>query len=1590
MRNAFAEFCDALFNEELRPATLEKLQAAGLLPTSTAPPGSREDRVDLIKRLGFGALLELIYRFQFLSSARDIETVRSYVDNAPLRDQFVYEFLQNAQDAGATAARFEFHDDHVVVANNGAPFSPENFYSICSFRESNLQANHQHGRRIGKFGVGFKSVFRICKEPRILNWGEGWPEPVSFRLFVPGKVNEQYHKKLEPFRFSPMVPENDRPLFHRRVGYLFPVPEPLQDEQRRKWFAQARGDFAQGALFVLLFQRKLSSDDEEHLIARVEPESFLFIQLDRLEVQDLRNGQHRSRVWEKHAERLTDAGSVELLEVCETLNKKVCLEAQQALRYASGALEVPVDELEIDDKLIRDSLPQEARITLVAPMTGGEIAEPELDGDRTLCRLFNGLPVSSAHTGLNFHVDAPFNLDVERMDILEDEFNKWLILQVGVVGGRLLRELRQDARLRDQLHRLVPRDNSYGRGRRAGEVTERLLRPVHDHLEKVAREIGVLPALDQGEPLRAEEALRLTDADAFPRVARALQAVLGGQPGDLFWGLGTDWRANRVRLCAPPQGTHFCKLAEKWSVVPVAPRWVETVLANPERVRALEQRHWRWYRYLFVYVAHGCLEVSLGKIPALTWVPSVFSQRGHLAPQEATLLPGATVEELQRIECAPDDGPGGKRTGGRRLFAHSDFTKCFLDFQKSLEAGGGARQRLKTLGFTVLTWRTLLDETLDTLKQADRVARGPVRPTTPLPVLQLLDLARQKRVLRPEETAPLSSLIRVSIVLPVGGHPAAIWPVADLLLQPDASLTPVPKPIADLLPQPAPDLPAVFLPLLECIVPAIPSPALLQFLLDRIQAPTGDTAAWVARVWKHWQRDLKGKYPEGWSAGLRALGSLHLPGKHGGTFHPLSFYFPEGFGKKFRDWEKNLTVLFGPRAPHLADYGTRFTTQDFNQIRRTLPGPDFFVPNAAQVAQAVARLTTQGDDAVRADLAADLAGYMVAVLDYPIPTGERHDISRVLRGQAWIPLARPRGWAKTDQVFLPADRELTDFLADVIPLPTAPLAKDRRDRFFKVLRELQQAEAVAFAKPAELTPDQRLTITGFLQRRLSTPAAGNNFPDARKQVTQVLQLIGRLLDDGWLDATAAESLWQAIDLRPFLPDGRPVPFAIWVLCATENQAKKLQGQFPRAVFALAEKSPEVRKTLVLAAGGFLWPTDEHRDGEFEVADLLDNSQFAQRYLRNLGKVSGPLSEREQTNVTCVYRTLARDSSSGDWKIKLDEPVVLTAAATLVAAMPPVYSGVDSEVRRLLTQLAPARCLASPVVALAELERTRVVQRLGLSSLAHQGIGEWLRTDWVPVGSQQACQFNALDREHVPAAISVLCRDDVGGGSAVSFRGCPVQLVEGIEKRVQLPPIGPAPVQRVNRWLRSAPQMLFLTPKGFQDLELEILRLRDKQKAAEEEKKRHEFLQREKVFRTVLESHWGEIKELAAKQKADLLSYYRLTISDPDFRRQDYLLQQQQKTVEQRWSAFLSDPLRLKRLVKKHTLDIGYGTETVIRELLQNVDDAYRGVQCSGPAWIQFECQDQQLTVRHAGRRFNQAPESGVTVRDDLLRICSLA
>ena len=85
-----------------------------------------------------------------------------YPDNA----HFIYELLQNAEDAGASKVHFVLHTDRLEFEHNGRElFDIDDVKSITSIGNSTKKADDP--TNIGKFGIGFKAVFAYTNTPEI-------------------------------------------------------------------------------------------------------------------------------------------------------------------------------------------------------------------------------------------------------------------------------------------------------------------------------------------------------------------------------------------------------------------------------------------------------------------------------------------------------------------------------------------------------------------------------------------------------------------------------------------------------------------------------------------------------------------------------------------------------------------------------------------------------------------------------------------------------------------------------------------------------------------------------------------------------------------------------------------------------------------------------------------------------------------------------------------------------------------------------------------------------------------------------------------------------------------------------------------------------------------------------------------------------------------------------------------------------------------------------------------------------------------------------------------------------------------------------
>jgi hypothetical protein len=93
------------------------------------------------------------------------------------RAQFLYELIQNAEDAGATWLDFALSADTLHVRHNGRPFTDSDVKAICAVGSSTKPGDLT---AIGRFGIGFKAVYAYTSTPQIHSpapGGEAIPGP---------------------------------------------------------------------------------------------------------------------------------------------------------------------------------------------------------------------------------------------------------------------------------------------------------------------------------------------------------------------------------------------------------------------------------------------------------------------------------------------------------------------------------------------------------------------------------------------------------------------------------------------------------------------------------------------------------------------------------------------------------------------------------------------------------------------------------------------------------------------------------------------------------------------------------------------------------------------------------------------------------------------------------------------------------------------------------------------------------------------------------------------------------------------------------------------------------------------------------------------------------------------------------------------------------------------------------------------------------------------------------------------------------------------------------------------------------------------
>src|ERR1035437_8439602 len=132
-------------------------------------PGRRERAVSCARRSPVPADYEKIRAENITRYGTDTAVLDLLGQLYSDRTHFIFELIQNAEDAGSRELAFELFGDRLEVRHDGRPFTDADVRGVCGVGKSGRSGDLT---KIGKFGIGFKSVYAYTKTPRVYSSDE--------------------------------------------------------------------------------------------------------------------------------------------------------------------------------------------------------------------------------------------------------------------------------------------------------------------------------------------------------------------------------------------------------------------------------------------------------------------------------------------------------------------------------------------------------------------------------------------------------------------------------------------------------------------------------------------------------------------------------------------------------------------------------------------------------------------------------------------------------------------------------------------------------------------------------------------------------------------------------------------------------------------------------------------------------------------------------------------------------------------------------------------------------------------------------------------------------------------------------------------------------------------------------------------------------------------------------------------------------------------------------------------------------------------------------------------------------------------------
>ena len=323
---------------------------------------------------------------------------------------FIFELLQNAEDAKATSVSFKLYPDKLVFEHNGSKlFNLNDIDSITNYGDSTKKEN---GNSIGKFGIGFKSVFEYTNSPEIHS----------------GDYNFAIEDLFIPKVITPLIN-------YDKNSTLIIIPFNCQKDIK-KCYSEIRESIEELKADVLLFLQNIAE-----IYCIIDSRRIIIKRIDSYSEDNCPDNVCKLSRKTKDGNVVVDKNAPKGQSIYKRFFKKVrILDDDKNEKEITICIAFLMDYIKDENKWKIKPIFRE----------GTDIP----DG-----RIFAFFPCDAEERRFCFHIHAPFALKPDREKLRDEEANKIVIEELGVLLCESMKELKQDGLVDLELYKTLPNLN---------------------------------------------------------------------------------------------------------------------------------------------------------------------------------------------------------------------------------------------------------------------------------------------------------------------------------------------------------------------------------------------------------------------------------------------------------------------------------------------------------------------------------------------------------------------------------------------------------------------------------------------------------------------------------------------------------------------------------------------------------------------------------------------------------------------------------------------------------------------------------------------------------------------------------------------------------------------------------------------------------------------------------------------------------------------------------------------------------------------------------------------------------------------------